>query len=244
MGTDWAMHANQLLDHLSAQELRRLLPAGSQVPLRCGQALTEQCHPCRGLHFPMHGSICLVTQLADHAPLQLGMVGSEGVVGAQLLLGTGGSPLGALVQEGGEAWRLSSAALRRVLPESPGLHRLLARYLMVQMRNAATMAACLHFHSLQSRLARWLLMGQDRGEGEGVAVTHDVLAQRLGVRRVGVTVAAGSLQQAGLIRYRRGRVSILDREGLEAVACSCYAQDRSIYSQGMRFVPRALRPPR
>jgi len=236
------MTANQLLDHLPAAELRRLLAHGAHVPLQGGQPLATQDQPACALLFPTQGFVCLLTPLDDHPPVQVGMVGREGVLGVQLLLGAATSSVSALVQEGGEAWSLPLVALRRVLPANPGLHRLLTRYLLVQLRHSATAAACLHFHPLQARLARWLLMGQDRAEGEGFAVTQDGLAHLLGVRRVGVTVAAGVLQAAGLIRYHRGWITVSDRTGLQALSCSCYAQDRETYRLGMNFSPdRALR---
>lgn len=231
------MRANQLLDHLPATELRRLLAQGTRVPLQTGQPLQTQGVPLRALLFPMQGFACLVTPLDQHAPVQVGMVGREGVLGAQLMLGLSASPVGVVVQEGGQALSLPVAALRQVLPLNPGLRRLLSRYLLVQLHHAVTAAACLHFHPLQARLARWLLMGQDRAEDDGIAVTQDGLAHLLGVRRVGVTVAAGGLQAAGLIRYHRGWIRVSDRIGLQALACSCYEKDRATYLLGMNFSP-------
>ncbi len=231
------MNANQLLDHLPAAELRRLLAQGAQVVLSEAQPLATQDLPARALLFPLQGFVCLVAPLDEHPPLQVGMVGREGVLGAQLLLGLATSPVSALVQEGGQAWSLPAAALRRLLPVSPGLRRLLMRYLLVQWRQSATSATCLHFHSLQERLARWLLTVQDRAANEGIAVTQDSLAHLLGVRRVGVTVAAGGLQDAGLIGYHRGWITINDRAGLKAVSCSCYERDRASYRLGMNFAP-------
>lgn len=229
------MTANQLLDQLPAAELRRLLAHGAQVPLLGGQALATQDLPVRALLFPVQGFVCLLMPMDKHPSLQVGMVGREGVLGAQLLLGVATSPVSMLVQEGGHAWALPAAELRRALPANPGLRRLLMRYLLVQLRHSATAAACLHFHTLHARLARWLLMGQDRAEGDGFAVTQDSLAHLLGVRRVGVTVAAGRLQEAGLIRYHRGWIAVSDRAGLEACSCSCYALDRANYRLGMNF---------
>lgn len=234
------MTANQLLDHLPAAELRRLLAQSAQVTLHIGEQLATQDQPARALLFPMQGFVSLVTPLDEHPPLQVGMVGREGVLGAQLLLGVAANPVTVLVQQGGQAWGLPVAALRRQLPTSPGLRRLLMRYLVVQLRDAATAAACLHFHALQARLARWLLMGQDRAGGDGFAVTQETMAHLLGVRRVGVTVAAGGLQMAGLIRYHRGWLSISDRTGLEAAACGCYARDRASYRLGMCFAPEEV----
>lgn len=229
------MNANQLLDHLPAAELKRLLSQSVQVSLRSGEQLATQDLPMRALLFPMQGFVSLVTPLDAHPPLQVGMVGREGVLGAQLLLGVATSPVSMVVQEGGQAWGLPATALHRQLPSSPALRRMLMRYLQVQLRLSSTEAACLHFHALQSRLARWLLMGQDRAEGEDFAVTQECLARLLGVRRVGVTVAAGGLQGHGLIRYHRGSITVSDRAGLEAAACGCYAQDRASYLHGMNF---------
>ena len=234
------MPTNQLLDHLPAAERRRVLAHGREVPLVSGQQLAGQDTPARALLFPLAGCVSLVTPLDAHPLLQVGMVGREGVLGAQLLIGMPASPVTGVVQQDGQAWTLSATALRRQLPTSPGLHRLLMRYLGVQWRQAATSAACLHFHALQARLARWLLMGQDRAEGPGFAVTQETVAHLLGVRRVGVTVAAGRLQAAGLISYHRGWLSISDRAGLEGEACTCYAQDRASYRLGMQFAPDAV----
>ena len=233
------MTTNQLLDHLPAAEQRRLLKLSIQVPLRSGQRLAVQDVPARTLLFPVQGCISLLTPLDAHPLLQVGMVGSEGVLGTQLLLGVSASPVTVLVQQDGQAWGMPAAVLRRELPASPGLRRLLMRYLHVQLRQSATASACLHFHALQARLARWLLMGQDRSLGDGFAVTQESMAHLLGVRRVGVTVAAGSLQAAGLIRYHRGWITVSDRAGLEGAACVCYAQDRASYRLGMKFTPRA-----
>lgn len=233
------MPSNQLLNHLPATERQRLLRHGKQVPLHEGARLVAQDQPLRALLFPLQGFVCLVTPLDAHPPVQLGMVGPEGVLGAQALLGALTSPVSFHVQERGQAWRLTTDELRRALPLNPGLGRLLARYALVQLRHACTEAACLHFHPLQARLARWLLMGDDRTEADRLAVTHECLAQLLGVRRAGVTVAAGALQHAGLIRYQRGWITICDRPGLQNLACSCYVKDSETYFLGMRFPPHA-----
>ena len=233
------MATNQLLDHLCAAERKRLLKLSVQVPLSSGYRLAVQDMPVRSLLFPVQGSASLLTPLDAHHLLQVGMVGSEGVLGAQLLLGVAASPVTVVVQQEGQAWSLPAGVLRRELPASPGLRRLLMRYLQVQLRQSATAAACLHFHALQARLARWLLMGQDRARGDGFAATQQDMAGLLGARRVGVTVAAGGLQAAGLIGYHRGWITVEDRAGLEGVACGCYAQDRASYRLGMKFAPDA-----
>lgn len=239
---DCAMHANRLIARLPAVERRRLLDLSTQVSLTLGHVVADQDSPSAGLLFPMQGFVCLVTQAEDHAPLQLGMVGSEGVLGAHLILGVSSSPVGALVQVAGQACSLPASSLCQLLPLSPALHKMLMRYLAVQWRDTATAASCLRFHPLQARLARWLLMCRDRTRSDDFVATQSELAQRLGVRRVGVTEAAGQMQQAGFIHYERGRIVVTDRSGLEAAACSCYEQARLSYRLGMRFSPDEADP--
>jgi CRP-like cAMP-binding protein len=233
------MTVNQLLDHLPAAEQRRLLQRSIAVPLRSGEQIALQDAPAHTLLFPVQGCMALVTPLDAHPLLQVGMIGREGVLGAQLLLGVPASPVTVVVQQDGQAWSMPAAVLRHEPAGSPGLRHLLMRYVLVQLRQAATAAACLHFHALQARLARWLLMGLDRATGDGFAVTQETMARLLGVRRVGVTVAAGSLQAAGLIHYHRGWITVSDRSGLEEVACACYAQDCASYRLCMQFAPHA-----
>lgn len=235
--TDLRMSTNVLLDHLPAAERSRLLKGSVQVPMRSGDQLANQDSSTRMLLFPVRGWVTLLTPVDAHPLLQVGMVGREGVLGAQLLLGVAASPMTVVVQQEGHAWGVPAVIMRQQGPTSPALRRLLMRHLAVQLRQAATVAGCLHFHALQARLARWLLMGQDRAEGDGFAVTQENIAHLLGVRRVGVTVAAGGLQAAGLIRYHRGWVTVSDRAGLEGAACACYAQDRASYQHGMKFMP-------
>lgn len=237
------MATNQLLDHLPTTERRRLLQIAVPAPLRSGEQLASQDEPMRTLLFPMQGCVALVTRLEGHAPLQVGMVGCEGMLGPQLLLGVGISATSAVVQQDGLAWGVPALLMRRQLAESPRLRQLLMRYLLVQLRQAATAAACLHFHALRERLARWLLMGQDRAAGDAIPVTQQTMAQLLGVRRAGVTVAAGSLQAAGLVRCHRGWIAITDRAGLEGAACACYAQDRASYRSAMKFSQDPTGPP-
>jgi CRP-like cAMP-binding protein len=158
------------------------------------------------------------------------MVGREGCFGATLALGVNSAPLQALVQGSGTAWRISAAALRAQLLLSVPLRRQLQRYLFVVMEQMGSSAACLRFHLIGPRLARWLLMSEDRAHAEHFHVTHEFLAAMLGVRRVGVTVAASQLQRRGLIRYRRGELTVVDRAGLEASACPCYERQRLAYA--------------
>lgn len=172
----------------------------------------------------------MVTQTAGDPALEVGLIGSEGMLGASVSLGVEVAPFHALVQGAGAALRLGNRDFLRQLAKSPRLQREINRYLFVLMTQLATAAACVRFHMILPRLARWLLVTQDRARSERFHVTHEFLAHMLGVRRVGITVAAGSLQDRGVISYSRGDMVVLDRGALEAEACACYAADRATYA--------------
>lgn len=224
---------NHLIELLPRADRERLLASCDQVQLVMGEVLCERGDPVRHVYFPVDGFICLVMQIEGHASLEVGMVGREGLVGAALILGVGTVPLRALVQGPGAAWRIDRMAFKRELALSAALRRVLQRFVHVRLAQLTASAACLRFHLIEPRLARWLLMSQDRAHAEHFHVTHEFLACMLGVRRVGVTAAAGALQRRGLIRYHRGEVTVLDRMGLESVACSCYASDLATYREHM-----------
>jgi len=230
---------NHLIELLPRRDRTRLLDICEPVPLVLSEVLCEAGTPTRHVYFPLEGFISLVAQVDAHPGLEVGMVGREGMVGAPLTVGMVTSPLRALVQGPGNAWRIGVAPFRRELARSPALKRQLDRYLYVLMAQLVSAAGCLRFHLIGPRLARWLLMSQDRTHGNRFHVTHEFLAYMLGVRRVGVTMAAGELQRQGLITYHRGELSVLDRPGLEAAACSCYGADRQVYAQQIGEMPAA-----
>ncbi len=221
---------NHLIERLPRADRKRLLAVCEPVELVLSEVLCEPGTATRHAYFPTQGFISLVTLVEGSPGLEVGMVGREGMLGAQLVLGVATTPLHALVQGPGTAWRIGSAAFRGQLAQSPALQRGLNRYLCVLMAQLTTSAACLRFHQIGPRLARWLLMSQDRADADHFTVTQEFLAYMLGVRRVGVTAAAGALQSAGLIGYRRGEITVLNRGGLEAAACTCYAADRNSYA--------------
>ncbi|MCY1168217.1 Crp-like helix-turn-helix domain protein [compost metagenome] len=221
---------NHLIELLPRKDRLRLLGLCESVKLVLADVLCEPGKPTRYVYFPTDGFISLVAQIEGSPGVEVGMVGREGMLGAQLALGVVTAPLHALVQGPGAAWRISTRAFRSELEGSPALWRGLNRYLYVLMAQLAESAACLRFHQIGPRLARWLLMSQDRSHSSSFEVTQEFLAYMLGVRRVGITAAAGVLQRSGLIKYSRGELTVLDRPGLEAAACGCYAADQKAYA--------------
>lgn len=200
-----------------------------RVDLVFGDILCEAGGQIRDIYFPTDSFISLVASLDDGASLEVGLIGNEGMLGIPLVLGINTSPLRALVQGSGGAWRMQAGHFRRVLAAQPVLRRELDKYVYILIAQLAQTAACTCFHALDARLARWLLMTHDRAHADRFYLTHTLLAQMLGVRRSGVTAAAGALQQKNLIHYSRGDISILDRQGLEAASCACYQAMSDIY---------------
>ena len=221
---------NSLIERLPRRDRLRLLASCESVHLVLAEVLCEPGAPTSHVYFPINGFISMVAMIEGSPGVEVGMVGREGMVGAELALGVAIAPLHALVQGSGAAWRMGTKLFRRELASSSALQRSLGRYIYVQMAQFATSAACLRFHLIGPRLARWLLMTQDRAHADSFHVTQEFLAYMLGVRRVGITVAAGELQRQKLIKYRRGDFTVLDRRGLERAACHCYAVDRKSYS--------------
>jgi CRP-like cAMP-binding protein len=224
------MVENHLIEILPRRDRARLLAVCEPVEFVMGNVLCEPGGATRHVYFPIDGFLSLVALIENSPALEVGMVGREGMLGAQLALGVATTQLRALVQGPGRAWRIGVKDFRSELARSPALQRVLGRYLYVLMGQLAGSAACLRFHQIGPRLARWLLMSQDRAHADSFHVTQEFLAYMLGVRRVGITQAAGSLQRSGLIEYNRGTLRVLDRPGLEATACACYAADRKSYA--------------
>jgi CRP-like cAMP-binding protein len=215
------MPLNHLLRRLPSAEARLLTGLGKPVALEAQQAWASRGHATRTLLFPESGCLALTVPMDAHAPLGLQLVGREGSIGAHSLLGQSASPTGAQVQASGTAFCIAAPRLGPHWLALPNLRRLLLRDVQAQWAQAAQAAACQRFHSLEQRLARWLLMSFDRADGLEVHLTHDELARRLGVRRAGVTVAAGRLQRVQAIHIHRGLLTLTDRSRLVHAACTC-----------------------
>ena len=222
---------NRLLAALPPDGLARLWPQLQPVELVFRETLHEPEEAVTAVLFPESGYISRLAPLEDGDSAEVGLIGPEGMTGLALLLGGDRDNFELLVQVPGTALRLEAAAFHEALEQIPKLRSVLNRYALAHFEQVARTAACNSRHHLEERLVRWLLMSHDRVEGDEFPMTHEFLSMMLGVRRAGVTVAAGVLQKAGLIHYGRGRMEITDRPGLEAAACECYgiarrAQDR------------------
>jgi CRP-like cAMP-binding protein len=228
---------NYLIQRLPTLARQRLLRLCEPFPMVLADVLCERDVPVQHVYFPTQGFISLVAKIEGHAGIEVGMVGREGMLGMQLVLGVVAAPFHALVQGSGLAWRIRSSDFLEELVQTTALRYVLQQYLYVLMVQMASSAACLRFHQIGERLARWLLMSHDRAHADTFHITHEFLAYMLGVRRVGITTAAGILQGNGLITYHRGELTVLDRSGLEAAACCCYATDQKAYADQLCSTP-------
>ncbi len=230
-GFDQSVARNHLLAGLSRTDFARVSPHLRRADLPLRTTLHGPGEPIATVYFPETGYVSLLAALEDGDSAEVGMVGYEGVVGVPLILGDNRSAIEAMVQDAGTALIIEASAFRRALDESSTLLASMLRYAMAFNVQVAMTAACNGRHLVEQRLARWLLMAHDRSENDEFAMTHEFLSTMLGVRRAGVTVAAGKLQKAGYIRYGQGRIKIADRPGLEAAACECHRIARSEFER-------------
>jgi len=217
---------NHLIESLPRGDRVRIKTHAKLIVLDLGRVLCEPHQRYHHVYFPLSGVLSLETPLSGHPPLSMGLVGNRGMLGATLALGASSAAMRAVVRGPGIALCLSAAQMRRELMASHTLARALWRQLATFMEQIPQSAACAHFHEIEPRLARWLLMMHDGSHADQFYLTHDSLASMLGVHRSGVTIAAGALQRRALINYTRGLIQILDRKGLEAAACECYQAGR------------------
>lgn len=221
---------NDLLMHLKLPERSKFVAACESVQLFGSDILCEVGDLISHVYFPIDGFLSVITPIDEKTGFEVGMIGSEGMQGISITFGVDIAPQRVVVQGAGLALRMDAVSFRRKLAGSAHLRGLLGRYAYVLMSQLAQTGACTRFHLLEKRLARWLLMTDDRTNGNELHLTHQFLAYMLGMRRVGITAAAGALQEQQLISYSRGIITIIDRSGLERASCACYGIDKGTYA--------------
>ncbi len=227
---------NHLLAALPAEDFARLLPDLEGVPMPLGHVLYEPGVQMRHVYFPTTCIVSLLYVMEDGASAEIAVVGNEGVVGVSLFMGGESTTSRAVVQSDGHAYRLKAQLLKDEFFRAGPMQRLLLRYTQALLTQMAQTAVCNRHHSLDQQFCRWLLLSLDRLSSNELVMTQELIANMLGVRREGVTEAAGNVQRAGLISYNRGRITVLDRPGLEARACECYAVVKKEFDRLLPYV--------
>jgi CRP-like cAMP-binding protein len=224
---------NALIDTLPRTARNRLLSICESVDLVSGHLVSGSDAPTRHVYFPTGSILSLTTSSKDSPVLEIAMVGSEGLLGLQVVLAVDSVPLQASVRGSGTAWRVATGPFNRELARSHALQQNLNCYLQVTLLQLTAEARCVRFHQINQRLARWLLMTHDRTHADSFSVTQALIAHLLGVRRVGIAKAAGMFQRSGIISYARGVLTIVDRKALESESCGCYETARRTYARFM-----------
>jgi len=231
-------HQNHLLDALPVGDYRRLAPDLELVPMPLGEVLYEPGGQMRYVYFPTTSIVSLLYVMEDGASAEIAIVGNEGMLGISLFMGGESTPSRAVVQSAGYGFRLRSKLIKNEFGRfGPTMH-LLLRYTQALITQMAQTAVCNRHHSVDQQLCRWLLLSLDRLSSNELSMTQELIANMLGVRREGVTEAAGKLQDAGLIRYRRGNITVLDRPGLEKRSCECYQVVKTEFDRLLPYLPR------
>ena len=233
-GSPMTTHApqhNQLLASLPADEYQRLHPHLEMMPIKLGTTIQHPEEAMDWVYFPVTCAASMLATMQDGATVEAGVIGNEGLVGVSAMLGAQVSPFMTLIQVEGAAQRIRTDVLRREFLRGGTLQRRVLLYSHTLLTMVSQTAACNRLHLVEERLARWLLMTHDRVGSDEFELTQDFIARMLGVRRSGVTVAAGNLQRAELITYTRGRINITDRRGLEGASCECYELVRREYDR-------------
>jgi CRP-like cAMP-binding protein len=228
---------NHLLSAFSPAERRRIFPHLRLMPMPLGKVLYEPGDVMRHVYFPTDSIVSMLYVLADGASAEISVVGNEGLIGIALFMGGETTPSRAIVQSAGFAYRLIGQRLKNEFHRSGELQLLLLRYTQALITQMAQTAVCNRHHSVDQQLCRWLLLSLDRLASNELIMTQELIANMLGVRREGVTEAAGKLDKLGVIRYARGRITVLDRPKLEQLCCECYAV---VKKESDRLLPRAV----
>lgn len=228
---------NHILDHLPALDLAHLESNLVAVMLGRGEVLCESGVRMQSVFFPTTAIVSLINVMVNGSSTEIAVVGNEGLVGVSLFMGGETSPSRAIVQSAGQAWKLPGKALKEMFNRGGSMQRLLLRYTQTLITQAAQTAVCNRHHSLDKQLCRWLLLNLDRHNSNKLAMTQELIANTLGVRREGVTEAACKLQREGVIHYRRGHITVLNRPALEARSCECYV---AVKAETDRLLPDLL----
>jgi len=231
-------HLNHLLDALPPGDFTRIAPHLELIPMRLGDVLYEPGTKLRHVYFPTTSIVSLLYVMEDGASAEIAIVGNEGVRGISLFMGGETTPSRAVVQSAGYGFRLKAQLLKNEFGRFGPMMHLLLRYTQALITQMAQTAVCNRHHSVDQQLCRWLLLSLDRLSSNELSMTQELIANMLGVRREGVTEAAGKLQDAGLIRYLRGRITVLDRPGVEARTCECYQVVRAEFDRLLPYVAR------
>ncbi|MEH2284519.1 MAG: Crp/Fnr family transcriptional regulator [Nostoc sp.] len=229
---------NRLLAALSASDYERLVPHLKFVSLPTRQVIYEPGEPITHVYFPQNAVVSIVTIMEDGSTVEVGIVSNEGMVGIPVILGGNTTTTKAFVQVAGAGMQMDADVLRTEFNQGGAIQKLLLRYVRAIYTELTQGCACNRLHTLEERLARWLLTVSDRLKSEDFPLTQEFIAQMLGVRRSGVTVAASTLSRAGMIRYQRGQISILNRENLEATSCECYRVIQGEFARLLGNQPR------
>ena len=238
MPTTHSPSQNHLLAALPQAEFARVSPHLELVPMPLGEALYESGSRLQHVYFPTTSIVSLLYVLEDGASAEIAVVGNEGILGISLFMGGETTPSRAVVQSAGYAYRLKAQVLKQEFNRAGPMLHLLLRYTQALITQMTQTAVCNRHHSVDQQLCRWLLLSIDRLPSDELVMTQELIANMLGVRREGVTEAAGKLQRAGLIRYRRGRIDVLDRPGLERAVCECYAVVKREFDRLISDIPR------
>jgi len=228
---------NHLLAALPDSEFERLAPHLELVPMKLGDALYESGERLEHVYFPTTSIVSLLYVMEDGASAEIAIVGNEGILGISLFMGGETTPSRAVVQSAGQGYRLKAQLLKQEFNRAGPVLHLLLRYTQALITQMAQTAVCNRHHSVEQQLCRWLLLSLDRLSSNELAMTQELIANMLGVRREGVTEAAGNLQRAQLIRYSRGRITVLDRPGLEQHVCECYAVVKKEFDRLLSEIP-------
>lgn len=228
------MNKNFLINFLSKKNQADFFYKAELIDLNLSEIICQAEQPTEYLYFPNDGFISILQSIDHHPPLEVGMIGREGVLGAEVILGANSNLFSAIVQGTGTAWKIKISDFLDETRKNQALSHTINAYIAVRMNQLGLSAACEHFHEIGPRLAKWLLMSQDRAQSSTFTMTHEVISSMLGVRRVGITTTAADFRRRGMIQYHRGEIQILNRTALIKEACSCYQKNRKIYASFIR----------